>query len=141
MAKPSFVGYQEKVEIPEGFELLEITEKIESSKEKQELFSLLAEPELLSRWFYTFTKMNARPGGKVNFLNDHGEPQEAICTSIDFGKEISLISDLFGNFVGRVSKSNSGSSMELNFKILTNDLSEKKSRIQASIEKLRLLTS
>jgi hypothetical protein len=141
MAKPSFVGYQEKVEIPEGFELLEISEKIESNLEKQEIFSLLTEPELLSRWFYTITKMNARPGGKVNFLDDHGVTQEAICTSIDFGKEISLISDLFGSFVGRVSKSSPGSSIELNFKILTNDSSEKKSRIQESIEKLRLLTS
>jgi len=139
MAKPSFVGFQEQIEIPEGFELLEINEKIESSKSKDELFSLLSQPELISKWFYQIINLDSRPGGKVNFIGDEGSQLQAICTSVDLGREISFIADIFGNLSAKVVKRESSFFVELNFKILTDMPSQKRERILASVEKLRAL--
>ena len=52
MSKGNFVGFQQKIEIPEGFELLEINDEIESSLGKDELFSWLSKSESISQWFY-----------------------------------------------------------------------------------------
>ena len=141
MSKPSFVGFQEKVVIPEGFELLEIKEKLESALGRDDLFALLALPEKLSQWFYTFTSVDLRPGGKVNFVGDDGATLQAVCTSVVFEKEISYIADVFGNLTVRVSKAGKLNVLEINFKILTNEPDVKRTRILQSIAKLKALVS
>jgi hypothetical protein len=141
MSKPSFVGFQEKVVIPEGFELLEIKERIESTLGRDELFSLLAVPEKLSQWFYTFSSVDLRPGGKVNFIGDDGANLQAVCTSVVFEKEISYIADVFGNFTAKVTKAGKLNAIEINFKILTNEIEVKRARITESAEKLKALVS
>jgi uncharacterized protein YndB with AHSA1/START domain len=141
MSKPSFVGFQEKVVIPEGFELLEINEKLESALGRDDLFALLALPEKLSQWFYTFTSVDLRPGGKVNFVGDDGATLQAVCTSVVFEKEISYIADVFGNLTVRVSKAGKLNVLEINFKILTDQPEEKRTRILQSIAKLKALVS
>jgi uncharacterized protein YndB with AHSA1/START domain len=141
MTKPSFVGFQEKVVIPEGFELLEIKEKLESALGRDDLFALLALPEKLSQWFYTFTSVDLRPGGKVNFVGDDGATLQAACTSVVFEKEISYIADVFGNLTVRVSKAGKLNVLEINFKILTDQPEEKRTRILQSIAKLKALVS
>jgi hypothetical protein len=141
MSKPSFVGFQEKVVIPDGYELLEIKERIESPLKRDELFSLLALPEKLSQWFYTFTTVDLRPGGKVNFVGDDGVSLQAVCTSIVFEKEISYIADIFGNFTAKVTKAGKLNAIGVNFKILTDNPEDKRVRILDSIEKLKALVS
>lgn len=141
MTKPSFVGFQEKVVIPEGFELLEIKERIESTLGRDELFALLALPEKISHWFYTFTSVDLRPGGKVNFNGDDGANLQAVCTSVVFEKEISYIADLFGNFTAKVIKTGKVNAIDLNFKMLTDQAETKRIRIVESIEKLKALIS
>ena len=141
MTKPSFVGFQEKVVIPEGFELLEIKERIESTLGRDELFTYLAMPEKLSQWFYTFTSVDLRPGGKVNFLGDDGANLQAVCTSVVFEKEISYITEVFGNLTAKVSKSGKLNAIDINFKILTDQHEAKRTRISESIEKLKALVS
>ncbi len=139
MAKPSFVGFQEKIEIPEGFELLEINEIINGSKNRDELFSLLSQPNLVTKWLYQVVDFNLKPGGKANFLNDDGLPFQAVCTAVDFGKEISFISDIFGNITAKINKSKKLFAVDIQFKILTDDANAKSERIQFSIQKLREL--
>jgi hypothetical protein len=141
MPKPSFVGFQEKVVIPEGFELLEIRENISSELDKDLLFTFLATVEGLSQWFFVMKDLDLRPGGKVNFIGDGGEPLQAVCTSVLFGKEISLIADIFGNFAARVAKADKNQSIELHFKILTDDVDGKRARIETSLQKLRAIVS
>lgn len=139
MSNPSFVGFQAKVEIPEGFELLEIREEIVSALDKEELYSYLSRADLLSNWFYEVKNLDLRPGGKVNFIDDSGSAAKAVCTSVTFGKNISLLADAFGNFTAHVSKSGSGSKISLNFKILTDSPQVNNQRILAAISKLRAL--
>ena len=141
MTKPSFVGFQEKVVIPEGFELLEIKERIESTLGRDELFALFAMSEKLSQWFYTFTSVDLRPGGKVNFIGDDGAKLQAVCTSVVLEKEVSYIADVFGNFTAKVAKAGKLNAIEINFKILTNEPELKRARIIESIAKLKALVS
>lgn len=141
MAKVNFVGFQESVEIPEGFNLLEIKDEISSKLGKDELFAYLSRAELISQWFYSVKELDLRPGGKINFIDDAGMSAEAICTSIVFGREISLLADVFGNFTAKAKRTNGGSKMDFHFKILTDTPEEKSQRIIAAIEKLRVLVS
>ncbi|CAB4880310.1 unannotated protein [freshwater metagenome] len=141
MSKGNFVGFQQKIEIPEGFELLEINDEIESSLGKDELFSWLSKSESISQWFYIVSKLDLRSGGKIDFINANGATSQAVCTSISFGKEISMLADEFGNFKARVTKSKSNFKIELNFKILTDDSDAKSKEILPLISKLKLLVS
>ena len=139
MAKVSFVGFQEKVEIPEGFELLEITEEIPTAVDKDRLFSLLSEPDQISTWFYQVNSLDSRPGGKVNFINASGASAQAVCTSFLLGKEVSLIADDFGNFNAKVVKGKSENSLQLQFSLLTDQGEAKSAEILTLIDRLRAL--
>jgi len=141
MAKVSFVGFQEKVEIPEGFELLEVSDEIPSNLHKDQLFSLLSEPTKISEWFYQVTHLDSRPGGKVDFIGFDNTSAQAVCTSFVLGKEISLIADLFGNFSAKVVKGKGENSIHLHFAILTDDAEVKSKVILSLIDRLRALIS
>jgi hypothetical protein len=140
MVKPRFVGFQEQVEIPEGFELLEIHEVISGSKNRDQLFSLLSQPNLVSEWLYQVVDLNLKPGGGANFTGDDGNVFQAVCTAVDFGREISFLSDIFGDMSARIIKSENLFAIDIQFKILTDDVSAKSARIQQSLEKLRELS-
>jgi hypothetical protein len=141
MAKVNFVGFQESVEVPEGFKLLEIKDEISSKLGKDELFSYLSRADLISQWFYQVSNLDLRPGGKISFIDDSGKSSEAVCTSVIFGKEISLLADVFGNFTAKVKKAGSGSKVEAQFKILTDNPEAKSQRVMEALEKLRALVS
>jgi hypothetical protein len=133
MAKVSFVGFQEKVEIPEGFQLLKIEERLESSLNKDQLFSLLSDVQKLSSWINQVLSFDSRPGGKLIF----GDGSAATCTSFVLGKEVSFIADSFGNLTAKIIKEKDHNSITINFAILT-DLSEKKKEeILAIITRLK----
>jgi len=133
MASVSFVGFQENVEIPEGFQRLEISETLHSSKSKDELFSLLSDPHKLTLWMGSVEKFDSRPGGKLRFTNG----KQATCTSFQLGKSVSFISDEFGNFTAEVVKTNDGNSIQISFAILTDEGEFKSKEIIELIEKLK----
>lgn len=134
MAKVTFVGFQEKIEIPEGFQLLKIEESIKSLKSRDELYSLLTEPPLISRWLFDVQSFDSRPGGKLIF----SDGSEAICTSFVLGKEVSLIADSFGNFTAKVVKKKEENSLHLKFAILIDEVEQKTKEIIAIIDRLKL---
>lgn len=135
MAKVSFVGFQEKVEIPEGFQLLEIEENFSSAKKRDDLYALLSDPVQISQWLAPVRNFDSRPGGKLIF--DDGS--EATCTSFVLGKEVSFIAVSFGNFTAKVSKEKDGSAIQLKFAILTDDVSAKSSEILEILSRLQAL--
>ena len=135
MAKVSFVGFQEKIEIPEGFQLLQIEEHLESKRSRDDLFSLLSDSQQISHWLNEVQSFNSRPGGKMIFKDG----SEATCTSFLLGKEVSLISDYFGNFNCKVVKGRDQNSLELNFSILSDDVESKTCEILLIIERLKKL--
>ena len=135
MAKVSFVGFQEKIEIPEGFQELEIEETFQSEKNKDALFSLISNPQFISQWLYEVHSFNSRPGGKLVFTNG----TEATCTSFLLGKEVSLISDSFGNFTAKVAKGKPLNSLHLRFSLLTDNPQGKSEEILLLLESLGAL--
>jgi hypothetical protein len=136
MAKSSFVGFQENIEIPTGFQLLEIHEELISGKDRDSLFLILSSPEEISQWFYPLKKFESRPSGKFIFV--HGESEEAgICTSFVLGKEISFITSTLGNISGKVGKGKHGNLLSISFKILTDEVESKREEILDIIKRLR----
>ena len=135
MAKVSFVGFQEKVEIPEGFQLLEIEETCSSVKSRDELYALLSDPDLISQWLGSVSSFDSRPGGKLNF----NDGSVATCTSFLLGKEVSFIADSFGNFTAKVSNAKAGNAIQLKFSILTADVNVKSAEILELISRLQAL--
>ncbi len=140
MAKVSFVGFQELVDIPEGHQLVVVEDEIKSSLSRDQLFSLLSEPEEISRWFYRVLSLESKQGGKVKFVGSTGEEAEAICTAYDSGKEIALLSSEFGNFSAKVI-GRKEHSLKLSFRILTDKSEEASKELQARIENVRKLIS
>ena len=135
MAKVSFVGFQEKIEIPEGFQLLEIEETLSSTKSKDALYSLISDPTLISQWLAKVQSFDSRPGGKLNFEDG----SMATCTSFVLGKEIALVADNFGNYMASVAKGNDGNAIKLKFAIMTDDVDAKSSEIIKIVDRLRQL--
>ncbi|MFM6941242.1 MAG: hypothetical protein ACKOXI_04625 [Candidatus Planktophila sp.] len=134
MAKVTFVGFQEKVEIPAGFQLLQINESIQSAKSRDDLFSLISDSQKLSLWLFDVESFDSRPGGKLLFTN----ASQATCTSFLLGKEVSLISEYFGNFTGKVVKGKTENSIHIKFEILTDDVESKSDEILEILKRLTL---
>jgi hypothetical protein len=136
MAKINFVGFQEHVEIPEGHELLVVEDVIDSALNRDQLFSLLAEPEEISRWFVKVNSLQSKQGGKVQFVDESGATAEAVCTAYDGGKEISLLSSEFGNFSAKV-VGRRQFSVKISFRILTDTPVEAKKKLEVFVANLR----
>lgn len=132
MAKYKFVGFQEHVEIPKGFEKIEISEEITFSV--QDVFSYLSNPALLSKWFYPIKSLDAKASGKIEFEDSK---IEGICVAADLGRAITLLSDQFGEFSAHIK----GYTLNISFKILTDNPEEKKSEISSLINSLKKLIS
>jgi hypothetical protein len=137
MAKFKFVGFQEHVEIPEGFELLEVQETLQSSHNRDSLFLLVGTPAGLSKWFYTVHQLDSRPGGKVSFEDHSGKTFEGRCTAVTMGREISLLADPFGQINIRISAVESGTQVDVAFAILTNQRAEMSALYQLFINSLK----
>ena len=132
----NFVGFQQKVEIPEGHQLVVVEEEIKSSLGRDRIFSLLSEPEEISRWFVGVSALQSKQGGKVKFTNEAGSTSEAICTAYESGKEISLLSSEFGNYSAKV-VGRKDFSVKISFRILTNAPDEAKKKLQVFVANLR----
>ena len=135
MAKVSFVGFQEKVEIPEGFQLCKVEESLTSELDRDSLFSLLSDSKKLSLWLGEITSFDSRPGGKLLFTDGI----VATCTAFVLGKEVSFLADSFGNFTAKVVKGKSENSIDIAFAILTDDGAKKSEEILEVIERLKAL--
>ncbi len=140
MAKINFVGFQEHVEIPEGHQLVVVEEEIKSSLDRDQLFSLLSEPAEISRWFLIINSLQSKQGGKVIFVSESGATAEAVCTSYDSGKEISLLSSEFGNYSAKV-VGRKELSVKISFRILTDAPDEAKKKLEGYVANLRGLIS
>jgi len=132
----NFVGFQPKVEIPEGHQLVVVEEEIKSSLERDQLFSLLSEPEEISRWFIRVSSLQSKQGGKVKFINKAGATSEAICTTYESGKEISLLSSEFGSYSAKV-VGRKEFSIKISFRILTDEPVEAKTKLEGFVASLR----
>jgi len=130
MAKYKFVGFQEHVEVPEGFNRLEVSAEIDCGK--LDPFALLSQPAELSKWFYEIESLDAKPSGVIKFAND---AYSGICISADLGKEITLVSDLFGELSANVK----GSNLKIVFRILTDAEAEKRAEFESMINTLKEL--
>lgn len=132
----NFVGFQEKVEIPEGHQLVVVEEEIKSTRGRDQLFSLLSEPEEISRWFVRVSSLQSKQGGKVKFINEADSISEAICTTYESGKEISLLSSEFGNYSAKV-VGRKEFSVKISFRILTDAPDEAKKKLEVFVANLR----
>ena len=119
MSKFKFVGFQEHVEIPAGYELLSVTEELSSHLDRDQLFLYFSDISKISQWLVEFHNLDLRPGGKCLFNNGEGEPVKATCISINLGRDIAILSDLFGQLNVEVEKAPSGSRALITFAILT----------------------
>jgi hypothetical protein len=137
MAKFKFVGFQEQVEIPEGYELLEVQESIPSNLNRETLFILIGTSDGLSQWFYKVHTLDARPGGKFLFDDDGLEPSVGRCTAVTIGREISLLGDSFGQVNIKISANDSGLQIDITFAILTDKKGEMSSLYQLLINQLK----
>ena len=136
----NFVGFQQNIKIPEGHQLVVIEEEIKSSLERIQLFSLLSEPEEISRWLIHVNSLQSKQGGKVKFINEAGSTSEAICTTYESGKEISLLSSEFGNYSAKV-VGRKDFSVKIAFQILTDQPVEAKKKLEVFVANLRGLIS
>ena len=132
----NFVGFQQNIKIPEGHQLVVVEEEIKSSLERAQLFSLLSEPEKISRWFIHVSSLQSKQGGKVKFINEAGSISEAICTTYESGKEISLLSSEFGNYSAKV-VGRKEFSVKISFQILTDEPAEAKKKLDVYVANLR----
>lgn len=130
MSKFKFVGYQEHVETPKGFERLKIESTIDCGD--QDPFAFVSQPELLSKWFYPIKAIDAKPSGKIEFVDSN---LKGVCASADLGREITFLSTEFGEFSARVK----GKLLKLTFHILTNNLDYSRSKIESQINLLKNL--
>lgn len=132
----NFVGFQQNIKIPEGHQLVVVEEEIKSSLERIQLFSLLSEPQEISRWFIHVNSLQSKQGGKVKFVNEAGSTSEAICTTYESGKEISLLSSEFGNYSAKV-VGRKDFSVKIAFQILTDQPVEAKKKLEVFVANLR----
>ncbi len=132
----NFVGFQQNIKIPEGHQLVVVEEEIKSSLERIQLFSLLSEPQEISRWFIHVNSLQSKQGGKVKFVNEAGSTSEAICTTYESGKEISLLSSEFGNYSAKV-VGRKDFSVKISFQILTDQPVEAKKKLEIFVANLR----
>lgn len=140
MAKINFVGFQEHVEIPEGHQLVVVEAEIRTLLGREEIFSLLSEPIEISKWFLTINALQSKQGGKVIFVGTSGSTAEAVCTSYESGKEISLLSAEFGNYSAKVI-GRKELSVKISFRILTDAPDEAKKKLEGYVANLRGLIS
>lgn len=138
MAKFKFVGFQEHVEIPEGFKLLEVKEEIQCTLNRDAVFSLLSEPEKISLWFYQVLSFESKSSGKLLYVSSEGVKSEAICLAYDSGKEISFLADKFGEFTAKI-KGNKDCVLTIKFRILTNEPGSIEDELRVLVDNLRKL--
>jgi hypothetical protein len=132
----NFVGFQQNIKIPEGHQLVVVEEEIKSSLDRDQLFSLLSEPAEISRWFVQVSSLQSKQGGEVKFINEAGSTSEAICTTYESGKEISLLSSEFGNYSAKV-VGRKEFSVKISFQILTDEPVEAKKKLEVFVANLR----
>ena len=87
-----FVGSQERIEVPDGFEEITITQEIPFHITDRELFSYFNKAEELSKWLAPIDSIEPKAGGKIFFKDG----SVGVCTNFTPGKEVTLISDFFG---------------------------------------------
>ena len=138
MSKYKFVGFQEHIEIPEGFEQLKVDIEFTSPLDRKDAFHLLSNPELISKWLFEVVSMNTKQGGAITFRVADAE-FDAVITSFVLGKEFSCVSDELGNLKVRVEKDSKGSRFFAESSLLTDKSDEKTAILEAAFLRLQEL--
>lgn len=141
MSKFKFVGFQENVEIPEGFELLKVSEEVSSHLDRDQLFLYFSDITKISQWLVPFQSLDLRPGGKSLFLNEVGEEVKATCISVNLGRDISILSDYFGQLNVEVNKAPGASTARVTFSILTDSSESMREMYSKFLSELKNLVS
>ena len=136
MAGFKFVGSQDRIEIPEGSQVVEISSLIPFTRIDIDPFDLLSQSELIGSWLYPVKSAKLNQGGKIIFLTDNGEEIAAVCTSFILGRELSLVADQFGTMTCVVARESAEVVMKVNFKILTLLPAEKRALFNDCIARL-----
>jgi hypothetical protein len=140
MSRVNFVGFQEHFEVPEDSQLVDLRIDIECDFDEQKAFSLIGEARYLSKWFYEITSFQSKPGGKIQFIDHTGSSFQGICTSYTPGREISLLSDQFGEFIGRVTRVDAKVIIKLHIKCFAQDYEAKRALFSSFAQRLKELT-
>lgn len=141
MSKFKFVGFQESVEIPEGYELLKVSEEISSHLDRDQLFLYFSDVAKISEWLVKFQSLDLRPGGKGFFSNGESEPAKATCISVNLGSNIAILADLFGQLTVEVDKASAGSKALVSFAILTDNPEQFRAQYAKYLGKLKSVVS
>jgi len=136
MSSFKFVGNQERIEIPEGSQLVEISALIPFKRVDIDPFDLLGQSDLISSWLYPVKSAKLNQGGKLLFSRETGEEIEAVCISFIVGRELSLVSDDFGTATFKIEKKKNDLSIKADFKILTTLYDEKRELFDRFISQL-----
>ena len=136
MSSFKFVGNQERIEIPEGSQLVEISALIPFTRVDIDPFDLLGQKDLISSWLYPVKSAKLNQGGKILFSRETGNEIEAVCISFILGRELSLVSDDFGTATFKIEKQKNDVSIRADFKILTTLYDEKRELFHRLISQL-----
>jgi hypothetical protein len=136
MSSFKFVGNQERIKIPEGSQIVEISTLIPFTRIDIDPFDLLGQKELISSWLYPVKSARLNQGGKILFSRETGEEIEAVCISFIVGRELSLVSDDFGTASFNIEKKKSDVAIRAEFKILTTLYDEKRELFHRFISQL-----
>ncbi len=140
MSRVNFVGFQEHFELPEDSQLVDLRIDIECDFDEEKAFSLIGEARYLSQWFYEITSFQSKPGGKLHFIDQAGLPAQGICTSYTPGREISLLSEQFGEFIGRVTRVDAKVVIKLHIKCFAQEYEAKRELFSSFAQRLKELT-
>ena len=140
MSRVNFVGFQDHFELPENSELVDLRIDIECDFDEQKAFSLIGEANYLSQWFYEITSFQSKPGGKLHFIDKAGASVQGICTSYTPGREISLLAEEFGEFIGRVQRVDSKVVIKVQIKCFAQEYEAKRALFSTFAQRLKELT-
>jgi hypothetical protein len=114
---------------------------LECSFGEVKAFSLIGEAQYLTQWFYEIRSLVSKPGGMVSFVNQAGELCEGVCTSYRPGKEISILSDEFGEFYGQILHVGNEVILRIRLKSIDDNPEAKSTLYNSLIERLRVIAS
>jgi hypothetical protein len=141
VAKRRFVGFQDHYEVPDPRGLVDLQVDIECGLDEVKAFSLIGEAQYLTHWFCETKSLVSKPGGKVSFVNQSGELFEGVCTSYRPGKEISILSDEFGEFHGQILHVGNQIILRIRLKSIDDNPEAKSTLFKSLIERLRVIAS
>ncbi len=109
-----FVGFAESPKPPEGAELVVVSATLQSDLTQDATAARLFAKTEVSRWLGAFTKYQLSIGGKLTPV-DPATQSEVTFTSVGLPKQVTMISENFGELQLSTVKSRGGAELHLRF--------------------------